>query len=53
MNIQERYQAIAREFRDEILKRYDDKVDTIILFGSTAQEEANEDFDIDYWLWEM
>lgn len=47
MNIQDKYRAIAREFRDEILKRYDDKVDTIILFGSTARGEANEDSDID------
>lgn len=47
MNIQDKYQAIAREFCDEILKKYDKKVNTVILFGSTARGEANEDSDID------
>lgn len=34
MEIQEEYQKIAREFATEVLDNYDQKVDTIILFGS-------------------
>lgn len=47
MNIQNKYQAIAGEFRHEILRKYGDKVDTIILFGSAARGEASKDSDID------
>lgn len=38
---------MPRQFSDEILKKYGDKVDTIILFGSAARGEASEDSDID------
>lgn len=39
--------AIAREFTGKVLQKYRDKVDVIILFGSTARGEAREESDID------
>jgi predicted nucleotidyltransferase len=47
MNVQNKYRAIAREFRDKVLEKYGERVDTIILFGSAARGEAREDSDID------
>ena len=38
---------IAREFTGIVLQKYPDKVDVIILFGSTAIGEASEGSDID------
>ena len=39
--------AIARQFTGRVLQKYPDKVDVIILFGSTATGEAREESDID------
>lgn len=47
MNIQDKYRAIAQEFAEKVLEKYGDKVDTIILFGSTARGEARDESDID------
>jgi uncharacterized protein len=47
MNIQDKYMAIARKFTGRVLQKYPDKVDVIILFGSTARGEAREESDID------
>lgn len=47
MNIQDEYKHIAQEFANRVLENYGPKVDTIILFGSTARGEAKEDSDID------
>ncbi len=46
MNIQDKYQSIAQEFTEKVLEKYDKRVDTIILFGSTARGEAKEGSDI-------
>lgn len=35
------------EFVRRVLERYEDKIDSIILFGSVARGEAKEDSDID------
>lgn len=47
MDIQDKYRFLAREFAQKILERYGERVDTIILFGSTARKEAKEESDID------
>ena len=47
MNIHDKYYAIAREFAKKVLEKYGERVDTIILFGSTARGEAREESDID------
>ena len=47
INIQDKYMASAREFMGKVLQKYPEKVDFIILFGSTARGEAREESDID------
>ena len=47
MQIQEKYQEAVNEFVRRALRRYEDKIDSIILFGSVARGEAREDSDID------
>jgi hypothetical protein len=47
MNLQDNSMAIAREFTGKVLQKYPEKVDVIILFGSTARGEAREESDID------
>ncbi|HJH25577.1 MAG TPA: hypothetical protein C5S37_02130 [Methanophagales archaeon] len=47
MQIQEKYQEAVEEFVRRVLERYEDKIDSIILFGSVARGEAKEDSDID------
>ena len=47
MQIQNKYQAAVNEFVRRALRRFEDKIDNIILFGSVARGEAKEDSDID------
>jgi len=47
MNLRDKYIDIAREFTGKVLQKYPNKVDVIILFGSTARGEAREESDID------
>ena len=47
MQIQEEFQGAVKEFVRRALRRYEDKIDSIILFGSVARGEAKEDSDID------
>ena len=47
MQIQEEYQEAVKEFVRRAREKYEDKIDSIILFGSVAREEAKEDSDID------
>ncbi len=47
MNIQERYRRPIEEFMSRALERYRDAIETIILFGSVARGEGNEDSDVD------
>jgi len=47
MKNQEKYQEAVNEFVRRALRRYEDKIDSIILFGSVARGEATEDSDID------
>ena len=47
MQIQGKYQDAVDEFVRRALRRYEDKIDKIILFGSVARGEAKEDSDID------
>ena len=47
MKIQERYQRAVNEFVRRAVEKYKDKIDEIILFGSVARGEAEEDSDID------
>jgi predicted nucleotidyltransferase len=41
------YRKSLNEFARRALGKYGDKIDSIILFGSVAREEANEESDID------
>jgi len=53
MQIQAKYKGAVKEFVSRALKRYGDKIDSIILFGSVARGEAKEDSDIDILvIWE-
>jgi predicted nucleotidyltransferase len=47
MEMEEKYQWATDEFVRRALEKYKDKIDSIILFGSVAREEAKEDSDID------
>ena len=47
MQIQEEYQEAVKEFVRRAREKYDDKIDSIILFGSVARGEAREGSDID------
>ena len=47
MQIQEEYQEVVKEFVRRALGRYEDKIVSIILFGSVARGDAKEDSDID------
>ncbi|MEN4006007.1 MAG: nucleotidyltransferase domain-containing protein [Methanobacteriaceae archaeon] len=47
MKTPEKYPEEVYEFVKEILYRYKDRVETIILFGSVARGEAREESDID------
>lgn len=47
MEIQEKYQRAVEEFVKKAIKRYKDKIESIILFGSVARGDAKEDSDID------
>ena len=47
MQIQKRYQEAVNEFVRRVKEKYEDKIDSIILFGSVARGEAKEDSDID------
>jgi len=46
MSINMKQQAI-KEFADLVRKRYGDKIEKIVLYGSTARAENNADSDID------
>jgi len=45
--VQKRYQKPLSEFVKEALEKYEDKIESIILFGSVARGDAKEDSDID------
>jgi hypothetical protein len=45
--IQKRYQKPLSEFVKETLEKYEEKIDSMILFGSVARGDAKEDSDID------
>ncbi len=47
MQIQGKYQDAVKEFVRRAWGKYEDKIDSIILFGSVARGEANVDSDID------
>jgi len=47
MQIQKKYQEAVKEFVRRAKEKYEDKIDSIILFGSVARGEAKEDSDID------
>ena len=47
MQIHRKYREAVNEFVRRVLERYKDKIDSIILFGSVAGDEAKEDSDID------
>ena len=47
MQIQEKNQEAVDEFVRRALRKYDDKIDSIILFGSVARGEAGKESDID------
>ena len=47
MKIKEKYQKVVNEFVRRALEKYDDEIDSIILFGSVARGEAREESDID------
>ena len=47
MEIPERFQEAVEEFVRRVKEKYADKVDSIILFGSVARDEATEDSDRD------
>ena len=47
MQIQEKYQEAVEEFVRRVKGKYEDKIDSIILFGSVARGEAKEDSDVD------
>ena len=47
MQNQAKYQEAVNEFVRRALRRYEDNIDSIILFGSVARGEAKEDSDID------
>jgi predicted nucleotidyltransferase len=47
MKIYGKYRKAVNEFARRALEKYGDKIDSIILFGSVAREEANEESDID------
>jgi len=45
--MEEKHQEVIDEFAQKALRKYKDKIDSIILFGSVARGEAKEDSDID------
>ena len=47
MEIQEKYQRAVEGFVKKAIKRYKDKIESIILFGSVARGDAKEDSDVD------
>jgi predicted nucleotidyltransferase len=47
MQIQANYQEAVDEFVRRAREKYDDKIDSIILFGSVARGEAGRESDID------
>ena len=47
MQIEEKYQEVVDEFVRRARKRYEDKIESIILFGSVARGEAGKESDID------
>ncbi|NKQ39297.1 MAG: nucleotidyltransferase domain-containing protein [Methanosarcinales archaeon] len=47
IQIQEKYQKALSEFVRRAKKKYKDKIDNIILFGSVARNNTKEDSDID------
>lgn len=47
IKIQEKYQNPVDEFVKRALEKYRGKIESVILFGSVAREEAKEDSDID------
>ncbi len=47
MSIQDKYRSLAHEFAEKVLEKYGERIDTIILFGSTARGEARKESDID------
>ena len=47
MQIQEEYQEAVKEFVRRAREKYEDKIDSIILFGSVARGEAGRESDID------
>ena len=47
MNIQERYRKPIEEFVRRALERYRDEIESIILFGSVARGDYDEESDVD------
>jgi len=47
IEMEEKHQEVIDEFAQKALRKYKDKIDSIILFGSVARGEAKEDSDID------
>ncbi|MGQ9719285.1 MAG: nucleotidyltransferase domain-containing protein [Nitrososphaerales archaeon] len=41
------YEAVTREFAERVVKRLNDRVEAIILYGSVARAESRSDSDID------
>ena len=47
MKILGKYRKAVDEFVEQVLDKYSDRIDSIILFGSVARGEAKEESDID------
>lgn len=45
--MQEHYKPTIRTFVDEVTRRWGDRIEQVILFGSVAREEADRESDID------
>jgi len=45
--VQSVYEAVTREFAQRVVKKLDDRVEAIILYGSVARAESRSDSDID------
>ncbi len=47
INVPKKRKQIAKEFAGMVIKRFGDKIEKIILFGSVARDDYNKDSDID------
>lgn len=45
--LQRKYERVTMAFRDNVLKKLSDRVQSIVVYGSLARGEATEDSDID------